>query len=61
MVKRVGEVVPSKRLTLQEPAQKAWAGRLENAGASQAAMKKRARLNGLARSGDYTPMMENEG
>ena len=31
---------------LQEPAQKAWAGKLENAGAAQAAMKKRARLNG---------------
>src|SRR5690554_5058541 len=46
---------------LQEPAQKAWAGKLENAGAAQEAMKKRARLNGLARSGDYSPAMENEG
>src|SRR5690606_24342111 len=46
---------------LQEPAQKAWAGKLENAGAAQAAMKKRARLNGLARSGEYSPAMENEG
>ena len=43
---------------LQEPAQKAWAGKLENADAAQAAMKKRARLNGLARSGDYLGSME---
>ena len=43
---------------LQEPAQKAWAGKLENAGSAQAAMKKRARLNGLARSGDYLGSME---
>ncbi|KPQ28371.1 MAG: fructose-bisphosphate aldolase, class I [Marinobacter excellens HL-55] len=46
---------------LQEPAQKAWAGKLANAEKAQAAMKKRARLNGLARSGLYTPDMESEG
>ncbi|MDX5328551.1 MAG: fructose-bisphosphate aldolase class I [Marinobacter sp.] len=45
---------------LQEPAQKAWAGKLDNADKAQAAMKKRARLNGLARSGSYSPDMERE-
>ncbi|MBN7769302.1 fructose-bisphosphate aldolase class I [Marinobacter daepoensis] len=43
---------------LQEPAQKAWAGQRSNAGATQAALIKRARLNGLARSGAYAPLME---
>lgn len=46
---------------LQEPAQKAWAGQLANAQSAQAALKKRARLNGLARSGSYSSEMENEG
>ena len=46
---------------LQEPAQKAWSGKLANAESAQAALKKRARLNGLARSGRYSPEMENEG
>ncbi|MFO8142236.1 MAG: class I fructose-bisphosphate aldolase [Marinobacter sp.] len=45
---------------LQEPAQKAWAGKLANAQSAQAALKKRARLNGLARSGSYSSEMENE-
>lgn len=45
---------------LQEPAQQAWAGDLANADKAQAALHKRARLNGLARSGDYSPEMENE-
>jgi len=44
---------------LQEPAQKAWAGKLDNADKAQAAMKKRARLNGLARSGSYSPELES--
>jgi len=44
---------------LQEPAQKAWAGNLENGPAAQAALLKRARLNGAARSGDYRPEMED--
>ena len=43
---------------LQAPALKAWGGKPENLGAAQAAYAKRARLNGLARSGDYTPEME---
>lgn len=46
---------------LQEPAQKAWAGKLDNADKAQAAMTKRARLNGLARSGSYSPDMEITG
>lgn len=44
---------------LQEPAQKAWAGNLDNGPAAQAALLKRARLNGAARSGDYRPEMED--
>lgn len=44
---------------LQEPAQKAWAGNLENGPEAQSAILKRARLNGAARSGNYQPEMEN--
>ncbi|AOY87982.1 fructose-bisphosphate aldolase [Marinobacter salinus] len=44
---------------LQEPAQKAWAGHLENGPAAQEAMLKRARLNSAARWGTYTPDMES--
>ncbi|MEQ9547391.1 MAG: class I fructose-bisphosphate aldolase [Marinobacter sp.] len=44
---------------LQEPAQKAWAGNLDNGPAAQAALLKRARLNGAARSGRYQPDMED--
>jgi fructose-bisphosphate aldolase class I len=43
---------------LQAPALKAWGGKAENLGAAQAAYAKRARLNGLARSGAYTPDLE---
>lgn len=43
---------------LQEPAQKAWAGNLENGPAAQEALLKRARLNGAARNGSYAPDME---
>jgi fructose-bisphosphate aldolase class I len=43
---------------LQEPAQKAWAGKLENGPAAQEAILKRARLNGAARSGTYSAIME---
>ncbi|MBW4936268.1 class I fructose-bisphosphate aldolase [Marinobacter sp. F4206] len=43
---------------LQEPAQKAWAGNLENGPAAQEAILKRARLNGAARSGSYSTDME---
>ena len=44
---------------LQEPAQKAWAGNLDNGPEAQAAMLKRARLNGAARAGHYRPEMED--
>ncbi|MDS1310117.1 class I fructose-bisphosphate aldolase [Marinobacter xiaoshiensis] len=44
---------------LQEPAQKAWAGNLNNRSQTQAAMLKRARLNGAAAQGLYTPGMES--
>lgn len=43
---------------LQEPAQKAWAGTLENGPAAQSAMHKRAQLNGAARNGEYSTDME---
>lgn len=43
---------------LQEPAQKAWAGTLENGAAAQSAMHKRAQLNGAARNGEYSTDME---
>jgi fructose-bisphosphate aldolase, class I len=44
---------------LQAPALKAWAGKAENLGAGQRAFYTRAKLNGAARSGSYTPDMEN--
>ncbi|GMU78049.1 MAG: hypothetical protein AMXMBFR46_08460 [Acidimicrobiia bacterium] len=44
---------------LQAPALKAWSGDPANLGAGQQAYAKRARLNGLARSGDYKPEMES--
>jgi fructose-bisphosphate aldolase class I len=43
---------------LQAPALAAWGGAAENVSAAQAALLKRARLNGLARSGDYTDALE---
>ncbi|WP_018403141.1 class I fructose-bisphosphate aldolase [Marinobacter gelidimuriae] len=43
---------------LQEPAQKAWAGKLDNKHAAQNAMLKRARLNGAASTGEYKAEME---
>jgi fructose-bisphosphate aldolase class I len=45
---------------LQSPALKAWSGRSENAGAAQRAFQHRARMNGAARSGSYTPGLERE-
>ena len=45
---------------LQSPALKAWRGRPENATAAQHALHHRARMNGAARSGDYTPELELE-
>jgi fructose-bisphosphate aldolase class I len=44
---------------LQAPALKAWKGEEANLGAGQEAFSHRAKLNGAARSGSYTPEMEN--
>jgi len=43
---------------IQDPAMKAWAGKKENVGAAQKALVERARLNRLARRGEYTPALE---
>jgi len=43
---------------LQASALKAWGGKAENVAAAQAAYAHRARMNGLARSGDYKPELE---
>jgi fructose-bisphosphate aldolase, class I len=43
---------------LQAPALKAWLGQAENVEAAQQAYLHRARLNGAARSGSYSPEME---
>jgi len=43
---------------LQEDALKAWLGKEENANATQDAMLHRAKMNGLARDGKYSPDME---
>jgi fructose-bisphosphate aldolase, class I len=43
---------------LQAPTLKAWGGDAANAEAAQAAYLHRARMNGLARSGDYSPELE---
>jgi fructose-bisphosphate aldolase class I len=43
---------------LQEEALKAWGGKAGQFNAGQAAFARRARLNGLARSGSYRPEME---
>jgi fructose-bisphosphate aldolase, class I len=45
---------------LQAPALKAWAGDAANVAAGQAAYLHRARMNGLARSGSYSPDMETK-
>jgi fructose-bisphosphate aldolase class I len=45
---------------LQEPALKAWQGKTDNAAATQQALYQRTFLNGVARTGDYTPVMETE-
>lgn len=43
---------------LQEPVLKAWQGKAENVGAAQAALAKRAKLNGAACGGRYDKAME---
>ncbi len=44
---------------LLEPVLKEWSGEMANAEAAQKAFYHRARCNGAARSGDYTPAMES--
>ncbi len=46
---------------LQAPVQKAWRGDPENGEAAQRAFHHRARMNGAARIGAYTPELEREG
>jgi fructose-bisphosphate aldolase class I len=43
---------------LQAPALSAWGGQESNLGSAQSALYKRARLNGLARSGEYNEDLE---
>jgi fructose-bisphosphate aldolase class I len=43
---------------IQDPAMKAWGGKSENVAAAQKALVERARLNRLARRGEYTAAME---
>ena len=43
---------------LQAPSLEAWGGEPANVAAGQAALAHRARMNGLARSGEYDPSME---
>ncbi|MDQ6971377.1 MAG: class I fructose-bisphosphate aldolase, partial [Mariprofundaceae bacterium] len=43
---------------LQQPALQAWQGKAENMEKAQQALLKRARLNALARAGEYNPSME---
>src|SRR5919109_1376169 len=45
---------------LQGPALKTWAGQEDNVSAAQEVFAHRARLNGAARTGSYTPEMEKE-
>ena len=45
---------------LQQPSLKAWGGKEENVEAAQAALAHRARMNGLARTGDWSPSMEDQ-
>jgi len=45
---------------LQAPALKAWRGEEANVAAAQEAFAHRAKMNGLARSGSYSPEMEKE-
>jgi len=44
---------------LQAPSLQAWKGEEANVEAAQAALAHRAKMNGLARSGDYAPEMES--
>ena len=45
---------------LQQPVLQAWAGQSKNTNDAQQALLKRARLNSLARQGEYDPSMEQD-
>jgi fructose-bisphosphate aldolase class I len=45
---------------LQAPAINAWKGEASNVEAGQRALYHRAKMNGAARTGAYSPEMENE-
>jgi fructose-bisphosphate aldolase class I len=60
MGRRPWEVSFSYGRALQAPVLAAWKGQESNMTAAQQALKKRARLNGLAREGKYSPEMEAE-
>lgn len=60
MGRRPWEVSFSYGRALQAPVLAAWKGQESNMAAAQQALKKRARLNGLAREGKYSPEMEAE-
>ena len=45
---------------LQDEALKAWGGKPENFAAGQKAFFRRARLNGLARTGEYNARQEQD-
>ena len=45
---------------LQAPPLKAWSGKAQNLAAAQKAYHHRARCNGAARYGKYSPAMEKE-
>jgi fructose-bisphosphate aldolase class I len=44
---------------IQQPALDTWKGKEANTGAAQKALYHRARCNGMARRGEYSPAMEN--
>jgi fructose-bisphosphate aldolase class I len=53
------EVSFSYGRALQQAPLKAWSGDATNTDAAQAALAHRARMNGLARSGDWSPSLES--
>ncbi len=53
-----GEISFSFGRALQQSALAAWGGEVANVAAAQAAYLHRARMNGLARAGDYEPELE---
>lgn len=60
MVKRPWNLSFSYGRALQEPALKAWAGSPDNIRLAQDALYHRAKMNGLATLGAYTPDMESD-